>query len=157
MPDLPWRKCRLLLAALAALSVPTAWGACQAPYEALPGGPTTTIPAGEQRQFPADWTISAEEQVLLEGGANITGGVTIRGTLFLSSSDPSTLAADWVVIESGGALVAGSEACPLTANVTATIMLRAGDVHPVAGRKALALMAGGTLEVGHLAAAGGCC
>lgn len=149
MPVPPWAL-PLALALVAAIATPAAAAGCQAPYEALPGGLDWQVAPGEVRQFPAGLTIAAGTRVLLEGTANVTGGVTIRGHLFLSSASSSTLAADWVVVEAGGSLQAGSEACPLPPTVSATVLLRNGAVHPQAGRKALAVLAGGTLEVGEL-------
>ncbi|EFN52976.1 hypothetical protein CHLNCDRAFT_137383 [Chlorella variabilis] len=137
MPVPPWAL-PLALALVAAIATPAAAAGCQAPYEALPGGLDWQVAPGEVRQFPAGLTIAAGTRVLLEGTANVTGGVTIRGHLFLSSASSSTLAADWVVVEAGGSLQAGSEACPLPPTVSATVLLRNGAVHPQAGRKALA-------------------
>lgn len=122
--------------------------ACSPPYQAQARPPATLVPPGQSTaDFPSSLVVAPGEAVLLEGTARVTGGVTVRGTLFLSSTASSTLAADWVVVEAGGALVAGSEACPLPPGVTATILLRSGSVHPVAGRKALAVLAGGTIEL----------
>lgn len=132
----------ILLPCLAAYAA-----ACQAPYDAQPGPLKVLAPGGQDAEFADGLTIAAGERVLLAGTARVTGGVTIRGTLFLASNTSSTLSADWVVVESGGTLQAGSAACPVPAGVTATIELRDGTEHPTAGRKALAVLAGGTLEL----------
>lgn len=137
----------ILLPCLAAYAA-----ACQAPYDAQPGPLKVLAPGGQDAEFADGLTIAAGERVLLAGTARVTGGVTIRGTLFLASNTSSTLSADWVVVESGGTLQAGSAACPVPAGVTATIELRDGTEHPTAGRKALAVLAGGTLEVRRWAA-----
>lgn len=136
----------LLLASLAPLLALVA-PACTLPYEAQPGPYTLRVAPGEVRDFPAGLTVAAGERVLLEGTARVTGGVTVRGQLFFSNTASSTLSAEWVVVEAGGQLWAGSEACPVPPGVTATLELRAGAVHPQAGRKALAVLSGGTLEV----------
>jgi hypothetical protein len=107
------------------------------------------------RDFPAGLVVAAGEAALIEGAARVTGGVTIRGSLYLSSNSSSTLSADWIAVEGGGRLQAGSEACPLPAGVTATLLLNGGTAHPQAGRKALAVLAGGTLEASSCSP--GCC
>lgn len=96
------------------------------------------------------YVLPAGEVALIEGDAKFSGGLTLRGTLYLSSSHPTTLEADWIAIESGGSLIAGASDCPLGSaggNITAIIRLTDGTAHPTAGRKALALMSGGTLEL----------
>lgn len=132
----------ILLPCLAACAA-----ACQAPYDGQPGSITVLAPAGQEAIFSGGLTVAVGERVLLAGTARVAGGVTVRGTLFLSSNSSSTLTADWVVVESGGTLQAGFAACPVPAKFTATIELRGGAAHPAAGRKALAVLAGGTLEV----------
>lgn len=128
----------LLLLLLALLLARAAEAGCAPPES---GPYALHIPPGGVRAF------AAGQRALLEGTARVAGGLRIRGTLFLSSSASSTLSADWVAVEAGGALVAGSEACPLPPSVTATIVLNNGSAHPAAGRKALAVLAGGTLEL----------
>lgn len=134
-----------LLASMA--SVPLVSGQCLAPYASLLSKLTWQVAPGAVRDFPAGLTVAVGEVALIHGTARVTGGVTIRGKLFLSSNSSSTLSAGWIAVESGGTLQAGSQACPLPKQVTATILLKNGAVHPTAGRKALAVMAGGTLEV----------
>lgn len=120
--------------------------ACQPPYATLPGGLTWQVPSGAVREFAAGLVVAAGETALLAGTARVTGGVTIRGSLYLSSNSSSLLSADWIAVEGGGRLQAGSATCPLPAGVTATLLLNGGAAHPQAGRKALAVLAGGTLE-----------
>lgn len=121
---------------------------CTPPYESQPGYTyALRVAPGEARAFSTGLTIAAGERALIEGTARVSGGITVQGTLYLSSTASSTLSADWVVVEAGGALIAGSKGCPLPPGVTATLELRDGSVHPKAGRKALAVLAGGTLEV----------
>jgi hypothetical protein len=134
-----------LLASMA--SVPLVSGQCLAPYASLLSKLTWQVAPGAVRDFPAGLTVAVGEVALIHGTARVTGGVTIRGKLFLSSNSSSTLSAGWIAVESGGSLQAGSQACPLPKQVTATILLKNGAAHPTAGRKALAVMAGGTLEV----------
>lgn len=132
---------------VAVLLLPSAAAACTPPYEAQPGPYSLRIAPGETRDFASGLVVAAGERVLIEGTARVVGGLTINGTLFFSSTASSTLSAEWVAVGAGGALVAGSEACPLPAGVVATLELRDGSVHPQAGRKALAVFPGGTLEV----------
>ncbi|KAL4443276.1 hypothetical protein ABPG75_011013 [Micractinium tetrahymenae] len=129
---------------------------------AVPGSPGSGLPralrcatrpahnsgaSGPNRRLSRRPDIAAGQCALLAGTARVAGGLTIRGTLFLSSNSSSTLSAEWVAVESGGTLQAGSAACPVPAGITATIELQNGSAHPAAGRKALALLAGGTLEL----------
>lgn len=132
-----------------ALSATVAAGtaACPPPYEAQPGPFALQVAAGQVLEVAGNLTIAAGERALIEGAARVSGGIVVRGALFLSSSASSTLTADWLVIESGGELWAGSEACPVPSTVTATIELRDGSVHAKAGRKALAVLQGGRLEL----------
>lgn len=141
--------------ALLALLLPHAAAACTPPYEAQPGPYALRVAPGETREFASGLYIAAGERALVEGVLRIKNGLQINGTLFLSSTASSTLYADWVAVGEGGALVAGSEACPLPAGVVAKIVLADGSVHPRAGRKALAVFPGGTLEVSCGAAAQG--
>lgn len=129
------------------LLLPHASAACTPPYEAQPGPFSLRVAPGETREFSGGLTIAPGERALIEGTLRVAGGVQINGTLFLSSTASSNLSAEWVAVGAGGALVAGSEACPLPVGVVATVHLRDGGVHPTAGRKALAVLPGGTLEV----------
>jgi cell migration-inducing and hyaluronan-binding protein len=119
---------------------------CAPPYD---GNRTfdLRIAPGEVASFPGGLDIPSGQRALVEGEASVTGGVTIRGTLFLSSSASSKISAEWIAVAAGGTLIAGSEACPIPGGVTATILLRDGASHPVAGRKALAVLANGALEL----------
>ena len=129
--------------ALLLLLLPLASAACTPPE----AGPYTLhVAPGEAREFAGGLAVARGERVLVEGTLRIAGGLQINGTLFLSSTASATLSADWVAVGDGGALVAGSEACPLPPGVVATLELRDGAPHPLAGRKALAILPGGTLE-----------
>jgi hypothetical protein len=139
----------LLLAALLAAPQPRgarAQAPCAPPYDPS-GAFDLRVAPGEARAFAAALVIPAGARALFEGNVTVAGGVTVAGTLYLSSSSPSRITADWLAVAAGGALVAGSAACPLPAWLTATIELRDGSPHPDAGRKALAVLAGGTLEL----------
>lgn len=146
-----WALCRVLAAALCAVAAAGA-ATCPPPYDAQPGPYALQVGPGQVLEVAGNLTIAAGERALIEGAARVSGGVVVRGALFLSSAASSTLTADWLVVESGGELWAGSEACPLPPTVTATIELRDGSVHGKAGRKALAVLQGGRLEVRLLAA-----
>lgn len=141
-PHLPLLLLLLLLALVsAARSQP-----CAPPYASIASFDVRVAP-GTARSFPTGWAIPAGQVALVEGDVTITGGVTVNGTLYLSSSSPSRIAADWIAVGAGGRLIAGSEACPVPTSVVATLELRAGSVHPNAGLKALAVLPGGTLEL----------
>lgn len=131
------------LALLLLLLLPLASAACTPPE----AGPYTLhVAPGEARELAGGLAVARGERVLVEGTLRVAGGLQINGTLFLSSAASATLSADWVAVGDGGALVAGSEACPLPPGVVATLELRDGAPHPLAGRKALAILPGGTLE-----------
>ena len=119
---------------------------CAPPYNPA-GTYDLRVAPGEARAFPSGLQIAPGQRVLIEGAVTIGGGLNISGTLYLSSTSNSNITADWVAVASGGALIAGSEACPVPASVRATIALRNGVAHPAAGYKALAVLAGGTLEL----------
>ncbi|KAI8476289.1 MAG: hypothetical protein J3K34DRAFT_365184 [Monoraphidium minutum] len=127
----------LAVLALLALAAAAAAAPCAPPYDAR--GPfDLRVAPGEARALPSALEIPAGQRALVEGELTVAGGITVRGTLFLSSNVSSKVAAHWVAVAAGGALVAGSEACPLPPGVTATLELRDGPAHPGAGRKALA-------------------
>lgn len=136
----------LFVGVLAPLPGPAS-AACTPPYEAQPGAYALRVVPGQTLDVAGNLTVAAGTRVLLEGTTRVAGGVIVRGELFLSSAASSTLTADWVVVEAGGVLTAGSEACPVPPTVTSTILLHNGTVYGTAGRKALMVLAGGSLEV----------
>lgn len=123
---------------------------CSPPEDAVTEAWALRVAPGTSNTTRTGYVLEAGQAALIEGAARFEGGLLIRGRLFLSSRHATTLEADWISIEAGGALIAGSEACPLGSlpGAAATIRLFYGaSPHPDFGFKALALRSGGSLEL----------
>ncbi|WP_027480947.1 G8 domain-containing protein [Deinococcus pimensis] len=118
------------------------------PAPVLKWSDPATWPGGEVPAEGAAVTIPTGKRVLLDVSPPPLASVTIPAGSTLAFDDrPLDLRADWIMIH-GGRLEAGTEAAPLTADVSITLTDRTPgeDVHGM-GDKVIAVMDGGTLDL----------
>jgi len=106
-------------------------------------------------------TIPAGQTVYLDAApAVVLGVISVRGTLYFSNNNME-LQTQGIVVYSGGALVVGTPACPITAQVTITLYGRRGAPNTLGtdpyvnstygtvgfGQKGIAVATGGSIQM----------